>query len=292
MAAADIEAALLKQLGADGAIADSWDFAAANGWEHGAVVGVIKSLEAAEMLTTKDITHSSYTVRPEAEPYATQGSPEAQVFAAVPPGGISLAALKEAVAGDAGEIGFRQAMQMRWVATDKSSGEPLVVRRVEAVEDAVKEQLKTLLEGGQLPQADLEALCKKRKFLQYSTWKTFGLGTWREADFKAYNFEALGLPYSGGALHPLLKVRTQYRRIFTSMGFEEMPTNNYVESSFWNFDALFQPQQHPARDAHDTFFLTAPATSDGFPEDYLKRVKEVHEHGGYGSAGYGYCWKR
>ena len=37
--------------------------------------------------------------------------------------------------------------------------------------------------------------------------------------------------------------------------FTEMPTNNYVESSFWNFDALFQPQQHPARDAHDTFFL-------------------------------------
>lgn len=35
-----------------------------------------------------------------------------------------------------------------------------------------------------------------------------------------------------------------------------MPTNNYVESSFWNFDALFQPQQHPARDAHDTFFLS------------------------------------
>ena len=34
-----------------------------------------------------------------------------------------------------------------------------------------------------------------------------------------------------------------------------MPTNNFIESSFWNFDALFQPQQHPARDAHDTFFL-------------------------------------
>lgn len=34
-----------------------------------------------------------------------------------------------------------------------------------------------------------------------------------------------------------------------------MPTDNFVESSFWNFDALFQPQQHPARDQHDTFFL-------------------------------------
>lgn len=37
--------------------------------------------------------------------------------------------------------------------------------------------------------------------------------------------------------------------------FTEMPTNNFIESSFWNFDALFQPQQHPARDEHDTFFL-------------------------------------
>ncbi len=39
------------------------------------------------------------------------------------------------------------------------------------------------------------------------------------------------------------QVRTQFRKIFTQMGFEEMPTSNYVESSFWNFDALFQPQQ-------------------------------------------------
>ena len=54
----------------------------------------------------------------------------------------------------------------------------------------------------------------------------------------------------------LLQVRSQFRKIFIEMGFEEMPTNNYVESSFWNFDALFQPQQHPARDAHDTFFVT------------------------------------
>ncbi len=53
------------------------------------------------------------------------------------------------------------------------------------------------------------------------------------------------------------QVRSQFRKIFTQMGFEEMPTNNYVENSFWNFDALFQPQQHPARDAHDTFFLTS-----------------------------------
>jgi phenylalanyl-tRNA synthetase alpha chain len=51
----------------------------------------------------------------------------------------------------------------------------------------------------------------------------------------------------GGYFHPLLKVRTEFRRIFLEMGFEEMPTNKWVESSFWNFDSLFQPQSHPAR---------------------------------------------
>ncbi|MFN9899641.1 MAG: hypothetical protein ACK55Z_12810 [bacterium] len=46
--------------------------------------------------------------------------------------------------------------------------------------------------------------------------------------------------------------------MFLEMGFTEMPTNRYVESSFWNFDSLFQPQSHPARDMHDTFFIKNP----------------------------------
>jgi len=86
-------------------------------------------------------------------------------------------------------------------------------------------------------------------------------------------------------------VRTQYREIFLEMGFEEMPTNNFVESSFWNFDALFQPQQHPARDMHDTFFISKPEQTIQLPADYLKKVKDIHEHGGYGSFGYRYDWK-
>lgn len=51
------------------------------------------------------------------------------------------------------------------------------------------------------------------------------------------------------------QVRAEFRRILMEMGFAEMPTNKWVESSFWNFDSLFQPQSHPARDAHDTFFM-------------------------------------
>jgi len=141
------------------------------------------------------------------------------------------------------------------------------------------------------PQIDdaTAAMLKKRKLAVVDSWKTYSLTKgsqfalerkrleadvkaehlgaaaggskggntpiWKATGYKPVNLAALGAQPASGALHPLLKVRSAYRRIFTGMGFEEMDTNAWVESSFWNFDALFQPQQHPARDAHDTFFV-------------------------------------
>lgn len=74
------------------------------------------------------------------------------------------------------------------------------------------------------------------------------------------NLSAKGKQVSSGGLHPLMKMRTEFRNILLEMGFEEMDTRQFVESSFFNFDSLFQPQQHPARDAHDTFFISNPKT--------------------------------
>merc|ERR1712166_480781 len=113
-------------------------------------------------------------------------------------------------------------------------------------------------------------------------------GSWKTAEFKKFNFSGDGVFPASGCLHPLLKVREECRNVFLEMGFEEMPTSRYVESSFWNFDSLFQPQQHPARDAHDTFFLEQPCTSTQIPTDYLERVRQVHQTGGFGSTGYQY----
>lgn len=108
----------------------------------------------------------------------------------------------------------------------------------------------------------------------------------------SYNYCALGKEPESGYLHPLLLVRAEFRKILLEMGFNEMPTNQFVESSFWNFDALFQPQSHPARDAQDTFFISDPATTLTVPEDYLQDVAKIHSEGGFGSFGYGYKWNR
>jgi phenylalanyl-tRNA synthetase alpha chain len=190
----------------------------------------------------------------------------------------------------------------------------VVVRLVEAVADKTQADLKSI-ESGQADNETLLKELKRRKLidLQKRIWYSvrkgaaFALtleklstdltaemiqsGAWKTAKFKNYNFEALGLPTRGGHLHPLLKVREEFRQIFFEMGFTEMPTNNYVESSFWNFDTLFQPQMHPSRDAHDTFFLKAPAETLALPADYVERTKQVHETGGYGSIGHRYAWK-
>ena len=90
----------------------------------------------------------------------------------------------------------------------------------------------------------------------------------------------------------MLKVREEFRHIFFDMGFSEMPTNRFVDSSFWCFDSIFVPQQHPARDVQDTFFVADPPAAAEVPEDYLRRVVQVHEKGDFGSIGYRYPFDR
>jgi phenylalanyl-tRNA synthetase alpha chain len=70
-----------------------------------------------------------------------------------------------------------------------------------------------------------------------------------------------------------------------------MPTSQFVESGFWNFDALFVPQQHPARDLQDTFYISDPAESHPPPADYYETVSRTHVHGGFGSVGYRAPWR-
>ena len=113
-------------------------------------------------------------------------------------------------------------------------------------------------------------------------------GEWKDIEFAPLNFEA-DFNLESGHEHPLLKVRQEFRQVFLQMGFEEMDTSKWVENSFWNFDSLFQGQQHPCRDMHDTFFMSNPELSPKLQDtNYFDRVKEMHCKGGNGSIGLRY----
>ncbi len=91
---------------------------------------------------------------------------------------------------------------------------------------------------------------------------------------------------SPGKRHPYQRIIDFMREIMLEMGFVEIK-GQIVQSSFWNFDALFQPQDHPAREMQDTFYLDSRADIP----DYT-RVKEMHECGrGAESTGWGGVWR-
>lgn len=243
-----------------------------------------------------------------------KGSPEARVFNALPSEGATMPEVEKLI-GDknVAKQGWSHCMKNKWAAIDKATKS--LKKSVDSITDNAMAMLETVA-AGQADKATVDNL-KRRKMVSLKTFKTWQVGkgikfalerktfatdlnfemlktgSWADEEFKDYNFQAKSKELSTGALHPLMKVRQEFRNILLEMGFEEMPTNNFVENSFWNFDALFQPQQHPARDAHDTFFIGEPARTDParFPQDYLERVRKTHEVGGYNSIGYRYDWK-
>jgi phenylalanyl-tRNA synthetase alpha chain len=113
---------------------------------------------------------------------------------------------------------------------------------------------------------------------------------WRETKLRKFNVTAPGPVVHPGKVHPLQQIIQRAREIFLEMGFTEI-RGPLVETAFWNFDALFQPQDHPAREMMDTFYLANPKAGKLPPRKFVDAVARVHENGWItGSKGWGYKW--
>ncbi len=114
-------------------------------------------------------------------------------------------------------------------------------------------------------------------------------GKWKDVEIRRYDVDTFAPKTFCGTFHPMQRLIEEIRGIFLQMGFTEIETD-FIHSCFWNMDALFIPQDHPARDAQDTFYLKKPARMqlDG---DLVKRIKDMHEHGSdIPSRGWEYRW--
>lgn len=113
---------------------------------------------------------------------------------------------------------------------------------------------------------------------------------WRNRIFRPYDIKAPVPPRIPGKRHYYRQVTDYIREIWLSLGFEEM-TGPVIQPTFWNFDALFVPQDHPARDEHDSFYIKQPATGTLPSDELVNAVKKTHENGGNtGSLGWRYEW--
>ena len=115
-------------------------------------------------------------------------------------------------------------------------------------------------------------------------------GEWKSLQYRPYDINAEAPVIFAGKKHPLRVIIDEIREIFLNMGFSE-DNGEFVESAFWNFDSLFQPQDHAAREMQDTFYLKNPLTCDLPDGDIVKLTAETHETGAdTGSIGWQYDW--
>ncbi len=115
-------------------------------------------------------------------------------------------------------------------------------------------------------------------------------GRWEELEYRPYDIQADYPDIYPGKIHPLQRTIEEIRSIFIKLGFTES-AGTILESAFWNFDCLFQPQDHAAREMQDTFYIKIPQMAKLPGEELVSSVARVHEDGGAtGSEGWGYQW--
>lgn len=93
-----------------------------------------------------------------------------------------------------------------------------------------------------------------------------------------------------GKKQPYIQFLNHIRKTLARLGFKEMPQRLIVQE-FYNFDVLFQPQNHPARTWTDTYQLKQPTHGDLPDKKKVLAVARAHENGGVSaSKGWGYKW--
>jgi len=176
-------------------------------------------------------------------------------------------------------------------SSDFSKDEKKVVVELMARKQVIKTELKTIRTAS-LSSDGKKVLkfVKLESLIGQLTPKVLSGGSWHDKSFRKYDLKAPSPRVFRGkkGMHSLMMAKI--RRIFLNMGFTEMK-GDFLESSFWNFDALYQPQDHPAREMHDTFFIKEPHSGPLPNTELVKRVARTHENGWTtGSSGWGYDW--
>lgn len=166
----DAEQLVLSALDSTGIIADTWDFSSANGLDHQVLIGIIKSLHGDGYVLDEPLTASFWTLTEEGEETRCKGSPEFQVFNAVPasPEGIEMLSLQTAL-GDVVKIGLGPCMKNKWLA---KQGDKVVRCATNEVQDETAQLLTQIYNNSPGISEDKCKDLKRRKLVQQVTRKS------------------------------------------------------------------------------------------------------------------------
>jgi phenylalanyl-tRNA synthetase alpha chain len=262
-------------------------------------------LASKELCTVSRVVTHSYKRTEEGEQYVKDGLPERQLYnsfdTSIPMGDLNKHPLAK--------IGIGWMRRLKWITIRdgiviKAEAPPsdlehalLQIECVDPNSPTCKELMKRELisetetasyyisiteKGKELAQQGFDL----REELGTLTSEQIISGSWKDQPLRRYDVTKPPKRIYPGKIHPYQQLIDEMRHILLSMGFTELH-GSVIQSAFWNFDALFQPQDHPAREMQDTFHLPG---SRKLPNGW-EEVRDIHEHGGTtSSTGWGGYW--
>ncbi|MEM5835074.1 MAG: phenylalanine--tRNA ligase subunit alpha [Candidatus Aenigmatarchaeota archaeon] len=246
----------------------------------------------------------NYLITKEGKEYLEKGTPEKRLIEILKEREkISIKEINEIIKEE-GWIAINWAKKFGWI---EIKGNEIFLKSLPKSFE-VDDALRSLYEKREIKKDVLEILLKRKLIIEdkedvvkkaekqikdgvkFLTHELLASGLWRNLKFPKYNVSIVGRKENIGKRHPYMKFLIEIKEKLISLGFKEMSSPT-IELEFWNFDALYQPQDHPSRDWTQTYSLKFPKEGKLPENELVERVKKTHENGWItSSTGWGYRW--
>lgn len=305
-----IERSILRALANNDSRAES--LATTTGLSIDQVRRGIEWLKFKNLISISESSHSTVRLAPGGTVAATGGLPERRLTNAVKEGKSTIGEVlaSGAIKNDEINAAIAGARRNQWVQLVEGRMQATTFAEKQSPEEALLGKLGTAVDAAQLTEEErrtLEQLKKRPNYIEVKeekesrisltdagrmllpaldegqterrlTTEMITSGKWKQAKFSALDVEAPAPAVYPGRRHPLIDVIEEVKEIFLGLGFSEID-GPMVQSGFWNFDALFTPQDHPAREMQDTFYVSGQRQAIPATGDQKRKIAEVHKKG-------------
>jgi phenylalanyl-tRNA synthetase alpha chain len=314
------EARTLQALASLGKASKYEEIAARTGMDEAAVMRAALTLAENGYASVKDETAILAILTPEGRAYASDGLPERRIVKTVVEHGgrteASQAARLANVPAEMLPIVYGWLKKKRWARLETVDDKTVIVAENVPPTSRDEELLRSLSES---PETDVSKLSaadsaqlrtlKQRKLVTLHdrvnrlisisgeglklaekgitvrpevsvlTPEMLATGGWRQVRLRKYDVRAEVAPSWPGKKQAYRRFLDELKWKLVALGFKEM-TGPIIETMFFNCDALYMPQDHPAREVHDIYLVKSPEYADPSPfARYLKNVKRTHVNG-------------
>ena len=246
----------------------------------------VEWLRQKSLADVRDSTSISYSLGKNGLDALKNGLPERRLVNLVKDGPKTFDEVRSSLQGPDFNAAIAHAKKNDWINIEKTDTGSKILLKQEPTESQ-DEHVISLIDKSQKPRPDLvKSLMERPDFIIQHEEKTKTVSlteTGKNIDLEKLDSGAIDVeadvPHVHAArIHPLKDTINEIRETFVHLGFTEI-LGNLSQSSFWNFDALFTPQDHPARELQDTFYLKDLNAKQLATPTQIKNVSNAHKKG-------------